>query len=67
MNKYGKLHFTLFKPQFKQQIEQKLMVLNMSNSCQCIDCGQTRDTQIFVEFLMFLKAFEDASTSDLCL
>ena len=43
------------------------MVLSMSNSCQCIDCGQTTDIDIFVEFLMFLKAFEDASTSDLCL
>ena len=41
------------------------MVLNMSNSCQCIDCGQTTDIEIFVEFLMFLEAFEDAITSDL--
>ena len=65
MNKYGKLQFTLFKPQSKQQIEQKVMVLSMSNSCQCIDCGQTTDIEIFVEFLMFLEAFEDAITSDL--
>ena len=43
------------------------MVLNMSNSCQCIDCGQTTDTEIFVEFLMFLEAFEDAIAFDLCL
>ena len=41
------------------------MVLSMSNSCQCIDCGQTTDIDIFVEFLMFLEAFEDAITSDL--
>ena len=67
MNKYCKLQFTLFKPQFKQQIEQNVMVLNMSNSCQCIDCGQTTEIEIFVEFLMFLEAFEDAITFDLCL
>ena len=44
-----------------------MMVLNMSNSCQCIDCGQTTEIEIFVEFLMFLEAFEDAITFDLCL
>ena len=43
------------------------MVLNMSNSCQCIDCGQNTDTETFAEFLMFLEAFEDAITFDLCL
>ena len=67
MNKYGQLQFTLFKAQFKQQIEQNVMVLNMSNSCQDIDCGQTTDTEIFVEFLMFMEAFEDAITFDQCL
>ena len=45
----------------------KMMVLNMSNSCQCIDCGQTTDTEIFVEYLMFLEAFEDAIAFDLVL
>ena len=67
MNKYGQFQFTLLKPQVKQQIEQKVMVLNTSNSCQCIDCGPTTHTEIFVEFLMFLKGFEDAITFDLCL
>ena len=43
------------------------MVLNMNNSCQCIDCGQTTEFVIFVEFLMFLEAVEDAITFDLCL
>ena len=67
MNKYGQLQFTLIKAQFKQQIEQKVMVLNMSNSCQRIDCGQITHTEIFVELLMFLEAFEDAITFDQCL
>ena len=67
MNKYGKLQFTLFKPQFKEQIEQNVMVLHISNSCKCIVWGQTTDTEIFVEFLMFLETFEDAVTSYLCL
>ena len=33
----------------------------------CIDCGQTTEIEIFVEFLMFLEAFEDAITFDQCL